>query len=77
MDFKWSFLKSISYTAMPCDVAVLTLDVYNNCLCITVYGQTSHLLSLDVNSKLGPVILTSLFIKVLAVCRRALEKLVE
>ena len=30
MGFKWSFLKSISYNTMPCDVAVLTLDVHNN-----------------------------------------------
>ena len=52
---------------IPCDVAVLTLDVYSS-------GQTSYLLSLDVNSKLGPVMLASLLINVLAVSRKALEK---
>ena len=44
---------------------------------VLLCGQTGHLLSLDVNSKLGPVILASLFIKVLAISRRALEKLME
>ena len=52
---------------MPCDLAVLIPDVYNT-------GQASHLLSLDVNSKLGPVMLASLLINVLAISRRALEK---
>ena len=52
---------------IPCDVAVLTLNVYNS-------GQTSYLLSLDVNSKLGPVMLASLLINVLAISRKALEK---
>ena len=69
---KQGFLKTLSSSQfrtvqMPCDVAVLNLDVYNS-------GQTSHLLSLDVNSKLGPVMLASLLINILAVSRRALEK---
>lgn len=76
MGFKWSFLKPISYNAMPCDMAVLTLDVHNNVcvlLCMARPVTCFHLM-LTAN---GPVVLASLFIKVLAIYRKALEKLVE